>query len=197
MRNFTFQQLPWPMGFRRTSRENIQPSNFKPRTLGEAAREAAHQARLLGGKDIVISVGFTPQNYHLDEYKGFPVEDQSVVLRIRFGDELSAFPCDRWKHIPENLWAIQSFLKTTRYQINWGVGELEHSFAGFKALPERTDSVDCYGVLGVTPTASETEIQAAFRRHALVLHPDRGGSNAAMAELINARDQALAQLLSQ
>jgi molecular chaperone DnaJ/curved DNA-binding protein len=37
---------------------------------------------------------------------------------------------------------------------------------------------DCYGVLGVEPTASVAEIRRAWRRLALRWHPDRAGSRA-------------------
>ena len=43
---------------------------------------------------------------------------------------------------------------------------------------------DAYAFLGVLPTADDGEIMAARRRAALNVHPDRGGSNEAMA-LVN------------
>jgi curved DNA-binding protein CbpA len=38
--------------------------------------------------------------------------------------------------------------------------------------------LDCYAVLGVTPSASLAEIKAAYRRFVLRAHPDRGGEAA-------------------
>lgn len=43
---------------------------------------------------------------------------------------------------------------------------------------------DAYAFLGVHPAADDGEIMAARRRAALTVHPDRGGSNEAMA-LVN------------
>jgi DnaJ homolog subfamily C member 19 len=49
-------------------------------------------------------------------------------------------------------------------------------------------------LLGVSPKASRTEIREAHRRMAAILHPDRGGSTAKLAEVNAARDLLLARL---
>jgi hypothetical protein len=41
--------------------------------------------------------------------------------------------------------------------------------------------------------SGEAEIKAKFRKLALELHPDRGGSHEAFLELVRARDAALAE----
>lgn len=46
-------------------------------------------------------------------------------------------------------------------------------------------------VLGVSSTADDATIRTAFKKLALVRHPDRGGSNEAMAELNLAYERAL------
>ena len=50
---------------------------------------------------------------------------------------------------------------------------------------------DPYEVLGVDPSASAEELAAARRRRARELHPDLGGSDAAMQELNAAYDEAV------
>jgi curved DNA-binding protein CbpA len=45
---------------------------------------------------------------------------------------------------------------------------------------------DYYAVLGVAANASHKEIQLAFRERAKERHPDRGGSHAAMKQLLEA-----------
>ncbi|APW60767.1 J domain-containing protein [Paludisphaera borealis] len=51
--------------------------------------------------------------------------------------------------------------------------------------------VPCFVALGLTFPSTVDEIQAAYRRLAVEAHPDRGGSNEAMAALTKARATAL------
>jgi hypothetical protein len=65
---------------------------------------------------------------------------------------------------------------------------LERAFSGFTALPAPKS---CWEILGLVPGASVQAIKAQFSAKAKIVHPDLGGSDAAMAELIAARDEAL------
>jgi hypothetical protein len=58
------------------------------------------------------------------------------------------------------------------------------------AAPDRGD-VEARAVLGVGPTATTSEIRAAYRAKMTRAHPDRGGSNAEAARLTAARDRLL------
>ena len=49
-------------------------------------------------------------------------------------------------------------------------------------------------LLRVSPDASHDEIRAAYRRLAAEMHPDRGGSDARLAALTEARDLLLSNL---
>lgn len=50
-------------------------------------------------------------------------------------------------------------------------------------------------LLGLSPAATPDDIRAAYRRLAAEMHPDRGGSDARLAALTEARDLLLANLL--
>ena len=68
---------------------------------------------------------------------------------------------------------------------------MARAFSGFQALPPPKHwSV----ILEIRTPASEEDIKAAFRKKAMTLHPDHGGSVAAFAELSAAKDQALKEL---
>ena len=49
-------------------------------------------------------------------------------------------------------------------------------------------------LLQLPPTATRDEVRAAYRRLATHMHPDRGGSDASLAALTEARDLLLAHL---
>jgi hypothetical protein len=51
---------------------------------------------------------------------------------------------------------------------------------------------DALAVLGLGPDATEADVKKAFRRAALKVHPDHGGSDAAFIELKRSYDRALA-----
>jgi DnaJ-class molecular chaperone len=70
-----------------------------------------------------------------------------------------------------------------------GGAMMDRALAGFAALPPPPPS--CWEVLGVRPGTNPTGVEQAYRAKAVKLHPDRGGSDKAMAELNAARDQAL------
>ena len=75
-----------------------------------------------------------------------------------------------------------------------GAAILDRAFTGFAALPApAAGKRDWWTVLELPSTASQAEIRDAFNRLARVHHPDRGGSDERMAEIIRARDEALSK----
>jgi len=62
----------------------------------------------------------------------------------------------------------------------------------FRADPPRAFLPPCYAALGLTATGvSESDVRAAFRRLAVVHHPDHGGSEKAFIELHQHYETAL------
>jgi DnaJ homolog subfamily C member 9 len=49
------------------------------------------------------------------------------------------------------------------------------------------DDVDLYAVLGVEPTATEEDIKKAYRKSALIYHPDKHASSTEDAKLVASR----------
>jgi hypothetical protein len=56
---------------------------------------------------------------------------------------------------------------------------------------ESPKDLEARAILGVGPTATESEIRSAYRAKIAQAHPDRGGSNAEAARLTAARDRLL------
>lgn len=59
-----------------------------------------------------------------------------------------------------------------------------------KTAPDPADA-EARAILGVGPTATSSEIRAAYRAKMTRAHPDTGGSNAEAARLTAARDRLL------
>ena len=54
----------------------------------------------------------------------------------------------------------------------------------------RGDAESVWSVLGVPQSASRDELRLAFRRRALLVHPDHGGTNEAFRNLVLAYKEA-------
>ena len=108
---------------------------------------------------------------------------QAVTLAAAMAD-------DRYDTPAANLQAIHHIIEARRVELRHGTLALVRAtFAGFKALPAPAAS-DWWTVLGVEQTASLEEARAAYRRAASAAHPDRGGTDARMAEVNRAWEQA-------
>lgn len=110
-------------------------------------------------------------------------------------------PVDRYQTVEANLQAIHHIIEARRVELRHGTLALVRaSFTGFTALPAPAGSKppNWREILGFDdPSAKITKniISAAYRLRALDAHPDaRGGSQAAMQELNEARAQALKEI---
>lgn len=104
------------------------------------------------------------------------------------------WPCDRWRTIAENVQAIAKTIEALRGIERWGAKHMvKAAFRGFAALPEKASSRTCWQVLGLLSGSQQTRdhIETAYRAKAKECHPDAGGTHEQMAELNEARQQAL------
>lgn len=113
-------------------------------------------------------------------------DDVGVAVYFQIGGRDTAFACDKWDRVADNIAAVAKHIEALRGMDRWGVGTAAQAFAGYQALPSPEQ---WWQVLEVRPDASRDEITAAYRERARAAHPDTGGSTAAMARLNAARDQ--------
>lgn len=84
---------------------------------------------------------------------------------------------------------MAAHIHATRAIERHGVASVVEMFSGFVAI-EPPGAAPWWRILQVAEGASLPEIDRAYRKLAAERHPDRGGSDAMMAELNAARDVA-------
>jgi hypothetical protein len=184
----TAYPLFWPPHVPRT--RTPQRSSFGSANWDRAIGELDAELRRLGARYRTLS---TNQRLRLD---GNPyaqqgrIDDAGVAVYFTLDGEQVCFPCDRWLTITENLRAITKHIEAMRGQQRWGVGTAKQAFAGYKALVASVQE-NWWDVLECRRDADVETINSQYRARARAAHPDSGGSDAAMARLNAARDQAM------
>lgn len=181
----TAYPLAWPPTFPRSARR--ERSAFKT-TLETALRNVEDSLRLFGkdsGKPVNAVV--ISSNYTLGVRSP---ADPGVAVYFAWEGLQVCIPVDRYDTLAANLQAIHHIIEARRVELRHGTLNLVRAtFQGFAALPA-PNATPWWQVLQVPETASLPEAEAAFRKLAAERHPDRGGSDAMMADLNRARDEA-------
>ena len=122
-------------------------------------------------------------------------EDPGVAFYFALDGRPHVLACDRWDTVADNIAAIAAHIDALRGQERWGVADLRQAFAGHVALPAPRASAarSWWQVLGLDPTVTRVDIDAAYRRLATRHHPDAGGTREQWDELVAAYDQAKAE----
>jgi hypothetical protein len=192
--------LAWPIGRRRTRLPKGSP--FKvlfPKARDELMREIA----LLGGSLPVLSTNIPLRRDGLPYAGQKEPDDRGVAVYFVLKNQQMCFACDCWDKVGDNVQAIRHTIAALRGIERWGTGDMvQQAFAGFIALPSPKDANGVarahrpvspeespYSVLGVKPSATPEEIEAAYRRRIKLAHPDVGGSAEAVQRLNDARRQ--------
>ena len=183
--------LSWPQGWPRTRTQ--ERSRFT-QTVASARDALFREVALMGGADIVLSSNLALRLDGLPRSgQPQPADKGVAVYFYRRGRQMS-FACDRWDAVEDNIHAIVKTIEAIRGIERWGASEMmERAFTAFERLAAPPT---CWNVLGLRPNASRAEIDAAYRAKARKAHPDAGGSDAAMAALNRARDDAYASIAS-
>jgi hypothetical protein len=128
--------------------------------------------------------------------QGEPSDPGVAVYFQKKNGPMRVIAIDAYYRVRDNLAAIAATLEAMRaIERHGGAQILERAFTGFTALP-KPSGPDWWEVLQVPRTVTRATIEAKFRELARDRHPDRGGSDHQMAELNNARDRALKEVLS-
>lgn len=204
----TAYPLAWPDGWPRTSAYRREDGKGKFRrinksgsgrdpywTFPEARDTLFDEVRKLGATEgrTVLSSNFPigRDGFALSP-KARP-EDQGVAIYFQLDGKSLVMAQDRYTRAEENMRSLALAVEAMRQLDRHGGGVMmERAFTGFAALPPPTAKRTWFEVLGISKDAGIDAIRAAHREKVMSAHPDRGGSQDAMAELNAARDEGIA-----
>jgi hypothetical protein len=197
--------LAWPDGRKRTDSWRRERAKFDV-TFARARDNIVAEVGRLAGRypdpAIVISTNIALRRDGLPLASQRQPDDPGVAVYFLYKKRQMSFACDRWQKIEHNMQAIAKTIEALRGIARWGTGDmLEAAFTGFTALPPPATEAaaqqprlrhwrDVFG----TAVQTREQLQEVYRRLASAHHPDRGGDQAKMAELNDARAQALREL---
>lgn len=189
----TLQQaypLAWPALTARTPSHKRRASPFSV-GLATTRDQLLNELRLLGARDVVISSNLALRRDGLPLANASePLDPGVAVYFVRGYPKLRPFvvACDSYAKVGANLRAISATIGALRTIDRHGASEmLEQAMQGFAALPPAPAAPverPWWEVLEVQPTATAAQVAEAYRRLAVVHHPDRpGGSHERMVAL--------------
>lgn len=176
--------LQWPEGWPRARYR--ERARFD--TAFAAARDGlATELERLGARHAVLS---TNVELRLDgqPYANRPEpHDPGVSVYFEYKKRPMTFACDRWDRVKDNIQAVRKTIEALRGIERWGASDMiERAFTGFQQLPDQTNGA-WWAVLGVPPTASAADVEAAYKLKRSSAHPDKpGGSHDAFVRVTEA-----------
>jgi hypothetical protein len=179
--------LAWPDNMPRTPPNKRITSPF--RTSYEGAVQNVIKSLRGFDKDAGVRIGNPVLSSNVDMLGRVTSADPGAACWFQMDGALVAFGVDRFPTVAANVQAIHHIIEARRVELRYGgLAIVRQTFKAFIALPAPKP---WWEILGVPQTATVEEVDAAFRRLAAERHPDKpGGSDAMMAELNAARDQA-------
>src|SRR5699024_4419079 len=133
----------------------------------------------LDGCNIILSTNVPVRKDGLFYASAKAPDDPGVAVYFDYQDRQHCFACDEWDRLRDNVQGIRKTIEALRGIARWGSGDMmQQAFTGFSALPDRESAAQRHWaeVLGVSSTASKSEIIEAYRRARRCAHPDSGGS---------------------
>lgn len=185
--------LTWPDAQQRTPPGRRREAAFKT-GLGTARDELLRELRLLGAREIIVStmIGLRRDGmFRADEVEP---SDPGVACYFKRAGHDYVIACDAYRKVRWNVRAVGLTVEAMRTIQRHGSSQmLEQAFTGFMALPAHAAEPSWWETLGVPSTITgdaAAELKAARDAKAWEVHPDRGGSDDAMARVNRAYDNA-------
>lgn len=199
--------LQWPSSRRRTPAAQRKTGKFnrkervgsnswlstKELTVADALRRLQNEIERIGARYPVVSTNLETRVDGLPRSGQRSPDDPGVALYFQLAGKPHCLPCDTYNRVADNIAAIAAHIEATRAIERHGVASVAEMFSGFVALPPPRGWANILG-FGHGDAVTIDKIEAHYRRLAKERHPDSGGSDALMAELNRARDDAKREL---
>lgn len=185
--------LAWPEGWKRIPLHARKSHSPFSTTFDRARRDLLEELRKLGARNVVISswLPLRLDGQPRSDVARRRIEDPGVAVYFELRGRSMVMARDLYSNIHDNIRSIGLAIEHMRgLERHGGAAMMERAFEGFTALPP-PKARDHWAVLGIAPTKDYGAILQAFRTMAKTVHPDSGGSDEAMHELIEARDAAV------
>ena len=184
--------LAWPAG--RPRAKSRTRSKFD--TGFTKARDGLIQElSRLGARDEILSSNLALRLDGMPKSGQAQPADPGVAVYFTYRSKAMCFACDSWDKVEHNIHAVAKTNEAMRGIARWGTGDMmDRAFSGFAALPP-PGAHDWRQVLQLEgQTTTRAGIEAMYRSLAKSRHPDAGGSAEQMAELNQARADALREV---
>ena len=143
----------------------------------------------LQGRDIILSTNIPVRNDGLPYATWKEPEDSGVAVYFDYGKKKMCFACDQYYYVRQNIRGIGKTIEALRGIERWGASDMmEKAFLGFIQIEDKTRPWT--DVLGLTPLATNLDVEASFKKLAKKYHPDAGGTSEQFQELARAREIA-------
>lgn len=195
--------LSWPVGWPREPAGGRRAySQFKNNTFARARDSLGQELERLGARDIVLSTN-VPLRFDGQPRGDFRdvLPDPGVAVYFVLSDRRPMVMArDEYAKVSDNLRSLALAIEYLRgMRRHGGAQMLDRVFTGFAQLPAPGARRSCWEVLDLGSPSDEGSptvamIEAAFRVKLKHHHPDAGGTDAQMAEVNAAREQALREI---
>lgn len=153
---------------------------------------------MMYAKDIVISSNINTymkggqEIMYANQWKAS--DEPGVAVYFSWKKKQYALSCDKYNTVKDNLQAIMKTLEAIRGIERWGTGDMmEAAFNGFTALPPQSEPKQktWYEILEISQFSNESMIKEAFRKKAMHIHPDKGGTSEQFYIVKNAYEEGM------
>ena len=148
----------------------------RDKSIAYARDNLIQELNRLGAKNIVISSNLKLKKDGLPYSDQREPDDSGVAVYFDLNKKSMCLPCDKWRKISHNIWAIYLTVQALRGIERWGSKDMmEATFTGFEALPSPDMIVPMSQKSYFTTYRNKTEAKPEYIRLAKALHPDNGG----------------------